>query len=571
MDEPPPGDRSSSTTSVPEAPFARELVTLTKQEHIQLVWERQHYQWLHQRATERLKRMAEEHREEVQALRASAALCERALQEELEKALARARDLEQRHFAKKSERAQVIDKRYRRAQERQRRKRGQQPGAEGHGRTTLKHLPAREEPLRMLSSPCCPDCGQPMEVFPGTDDCEIVEIEVRAYRRKVRRQRYRRGCRCTGHPRIVAAASPPRLIPRGKWGISIWVEALLDKFLYVRPSFRWLAHLEDLGVGLSAGTLCGGFRQIAPLFVPLYEACLPQLRNDKQWNADETRWEVFVELEGKTGHRWYLWVFCSRTVVYYVLDPSRSAEVIETVLGVVDSGVIICDRYSAYKKFARLHPGVALAFCWSHQRRDLLKLANEYPHLESWALDWVDRIGALFKLYDLRTQATPHSQAYLRLQGQLRSGLRTMARERQRALADPELAAPARKLMQSMTRHWQGLREFVHHESVPPDNNAAERALRPSVVGRKNFYGSGSEWSGQLSAMMFTLMMTMKCWGINPRTWLRDYLHACAAAGNCVPADLNPFLPWSMDAQRLAQMRGLPCENTAPRDTVDTS
>ena len=60
----------------------------------------------------------------------------------------------------------------------------------------------------------------------------------------------------------------------------------------------------------------------------------------------------------------------------------------------------------------------------------------------------------------------------------LRSGLRTMARERHRALADRELPEPARKLMQSMQRHWRGLREFVHHENVPPENNAAERALR---------------------------------------------------------------------------------------------
>lgn len=572
MDELPPGELSSSAASAPEAPFAQEFVTLTKQEHIRLVWEGQHYKRMHQSAMERLQRQDREHREEVQALRECAAQREQALQQELEKALARARDLEQRHFAKKSERAEVIDKRYRGAAQKQpRRKRGQQPGADGHGRTIPENLPVVEEPPLELASPCCSRCGEPLEEFPGTDDCEVVEIEVKAYRRRIRRRRYRRVCRCEGLPRIVAAAPTPRLIPRGKYGISVWLEALLDKFRYVRPSFRWLGHVRDLGADLSAGTLCGGFQQIAPLFVPIHEACLPQLRDDRQWNADETRWEVFVEMEGKTGHRWYLWVFRSRTVVYYVLDPSRSAEVIERVLGVVDSGVIICDRYSAYKKFARLHPGIVLAFCWSHQRRDLLKLANEHPHLESWALDWVDRIGELFKLYDLRCEALPQSEAYLTLQARLRSGLRTMARERQRALADPKLAAPARKVLESMRRHWQGLREFVRHATVPPDNNAGERALRPPVVGRKNFYGSGSLWSGQLAAMMFTLMMTLQCWGINPRTWLGEYLHACAAAGNRVPTDLKPFLPWSMDAERLARMRDLPCENVHPPATVDTS
>ena len=93
------------------------------------------------------------------------------------------------------------------------------------------------------------------------------------------------------------------------------------------------------------------------------------------------------------------------------------------------------------------------------------------------------------------------------------------------------------------------------------------------VVGRKNFYGSGSEWSGQLAAIMFSLLMTMKLWQINPRTWLQDYLNACAAAGNRAPPDLQPYLPWSMEPVRLAQMRRAPCENTytRPVETVDTS
>lgn len=571
MDELPRGELSESAVSAPETPFAQQVVTLTRQEHIRLIHAEQYWKRMHQAAAARAERLESEHREEIRALKEGWALCEQQLLQERDAALARARDVEQRHFAKKTERAQAIDKRYRRGQEQQRRKRGQQPGAPSRGRSILHHLPMREEPPVELASPCCGVCGEPMEDFPGTDDCEIVEIEVKAYRRKIRRRRYRRTCQCEGPPRIVTAPPPARLIPKGKWGISIWVETLLGKFKYVRPSFRELAHLGDLGVDLSPGTLCGGFKRVAPLFEPLYEACLPQLRNDKQWNADETRWEVFAERHGKTGHRWYLWVFASRTVVYYVLDPSRSAEVIETVLGVVESGVIICDRYSAYKKFARLHPGIVLAFCWSHQRRDLLNLANSYPHLESWALDWVDRIGELFRLYDLRCEAAPESEQYLSLQGQLRTGLRTMAQVRQRELADPQLAAPARKVLESMKRHWKGLREFVRHATVPPDNNGGERPMRPPVIGRKNFYGSGSEWSGQLAAMMFTLMETLKLWGINPRAWLTDYLYACAAAGNRVPADLKPFLPWSMDAERLARMRGLPCENPQIPATMDTS
>ncbi len=550
-----------------ETPFGREFVTLSRQEHIQLVWEGRYWKSLHQQAAERLTRLESEYRERRRVEIASATEREEVLQRELEYARGRIRDLEKRLFGRKTERHWAIDSQQPRSATGVR-KRGQQPGGRGHGRRRFSELAVREE-IVALASPHCPKCGKRLREFPGTEDSEVLEIEVKAYRRRIHRRRYRPSCECAVLPGIVAAPAPGRLIERGKWGVSLWVEALLEKFLYGHASGRWIEQLGDLGVELSAGTLCGGLRTIAPLFMPLYQALLPRLRAEGHWHADETRWEVFVEREGKAGHRWWLWVFQSRSVVYYLIDPSRSASVPETVLAGVDSGVISCDRHGAYKKFARLHPGFVLSFCWAHQRRDFLTLANDYPPLAEWAMGWVERVGELFKLYDERAEAAPRSLAYRELHGRLCSRLRMMARERHRALADPKLPEPARKLMQSMQRHWGGLREFSRHNAVPPDNNSAERALRGPVVGRKNFYGSGSEWSGQLAAMMFSLLATLRSWQINPRTWLSDYLTACAAAGNRAPRNLKPYLPWSMEAARLAQMRRAACQNTHP--PVDSS
>jgi transposase len=552
------------------APFACEHVTLTRQEHIQLVWEGRNWKRLHHSATERLAEQEADYRRRLQSQSEAAEQREQALRRDLEYARGRIRDLEQRLFGRKSERQRVIDSQQPRGAASVR-GRGQRRGSPGHGRRPLGGLPIHEEILPMPSLNC-PACGEALEDFPGTDDCEVLEIEVQAYRRVIRRKRYRPTCRCGKLSGIVTVAAPGRLIERGKFGISVWVDALLDKFLYGRASTRWIQAMADRGLRVSAGSLSGGLHAIAPLFAPLYEALLPRLREEPHWHADETRWEVFVEREEKAGHRWYLWVFQSCSVVYYALDPSRSATVPAAVLKGVEHGVISCDRHSAYKKFARLHPGIVLSFCWAHQRRDLLKVANEHPTLTAWAMQWVDRIGQLFDLYEQRNQAEPGSAPYQDGDQQLRTALRQMARERTRSLRDPQLPEPALKLLQSMQRHWQGLREFVRHRKVPPDNNAAERALRPAVVGRKNFYGSGSEWSGQLAAMMFSLLMTMRCWQINPRTWLSDYLHACAAAGNRAPADLRDYLPWTMDAARLARMRA-PYDNPPilHRPPMDTS
>ena len=155
-------------------------------------------------------------------------------------------------------------------------------------------------------------------------------------------------------------------------------------------------------------------------------------------------------------------------MAYYVVDPSRSSAVPSVVLAGVEDGVISCDRHSAYKKFSRLHPGIVLSFCWAHQRRDFLTLANEHPTLATWAMPWVDRIGELFDRYEERAAAAFNSAEYRERNTQLCNVLRGMARERNRCLKDPQLPAPAGKILQSMQRHWEGLREFVHHREVPP-------------------------------------------------------------------------------------------------------
>jgi transposase len=418
----------------------------------------------------------------------------------------------------------------------------------------VEQLPVRTEEIE-LESPVCPVCCEPLSPFPGTEDCEVLEVEVQAYRRLIRRRRYRRVCHCEQVAGIVTAAPPGRLIARGKFGVSVWVHVLLDKFLYGRPSYRLVQDLADQGLSLSMGSLTGGLQAIAPLFAPLYDALLEKLRGEDHWHADETRWEVFVEIEGKSGHRWYLWVFQCSGVSYYVLDASRSAAVPSAVLAGVKGGYISCDRHGACKKFARLHPGFTLSYCWAHQRRDLLNLANNYPELTSWALEWVRCIGELFVLHAQRRKASPGGRQHAKLDRCLRATVQAMADKRDAALADPRLPAPAAKELNSMRTHWAGLTAFLEQPALPLDNNAAERALRPAGVGRKNFYGSGAQWSGQLAAMMFSVLMTMRRWQINPRTWLSAYLHACAEQGNRAPPNLHAFVPWTMDAERLSAMR----------------
>ena len=533
-------------------PFSLETVTLTKQDYIQLLSDRNRLQDLHKRAVKREHWYQDRYRALLHYGKEKTSKREVELTAELVKAHAKIRDLNQRVFGRRSERSKGRNEAQKTCATK--RARGHQKGAKGHGRSMNKGLPVVHEIIDVIDS-TCPKCGLPLHSMPGTEDSEVVEIEVKAYVRKIHRKRYKGQCDCDECNTIVCASLAPKIIPKGKYGISVWSTVLLDKYLYGRPSDRLLQDLSSRGLEMAPGTLAGGLQKIAPLFEPIDQALLQRLRMQTHWHADETRWAMFVQIEGKVGYRWYLWVFCSKEVVHYVLDPSRATQVVIDEFEGVQGGIINCDRYSAYKSFARQIKGFILAFCWAHQRRDFLELANAYPVHLNWAFEWIDAIGELYHLNKLRLQTNADSDERKNAQTTLELAVQRMADLRDALLTTPELDEPRTKVLTSMKAHWSGLIVFVSCPWVPMDNNTAERTIRGPVVGRNGFYGSGALWAGTLAATMYSLLATLKLYGINCRTWLDAYLHACANNGAKAPADLSSFLPWSMDAPRLAAMR----------------
>ncbi len=103
---------------------------------------------------------------------------------------------------------------------------------------------------------------------------------------------------------------------------------------------------------------------------------------------------------------------------------------------------------------------------------------------------------------------------------------------------------------ESLSNHWPGLTIFVDRPDIPMDNNEAERRLRNPVVGRKNYYGGGSIWSGALSAVLFTIFQTFLVNDINPKLFLLHYFDACAANGGKAPENIDDFLPWNLSEQQ---------------------
>jgi len=312
-------------------PFSQQSVVLTKQAYIELKWQAKYWRAQHEQSLKR----------------------EAALKAQVEALEATVRDLNQRLYGTKSEKSVGPDQAGR-SKPTSAHPRGQQLGSQGHGRSDRSILPVVVE-VHDVSEAAkhCPQCGEALAPFPGVEACDIIEVQVQAHMRRIQRPRYQKTGRCPQVPGIVTAPPAPRVIPKSPLGVSVWTMVLLDKYLYSRPTHRLCQELAHHGLHVSPGTITDGLQRLVGLFEPLMPVLYERQMTEKLFHGDETRWEVFEEVEGKTGHRWYLWVMQSVSVVYYRMAPGRGADVPKGHFAKLRKDllkvVLVCDRYSAYK------------------------------------------------------------------------------------------------------------------------------------------------------------------------------------------------------------------------------
>jgi len=490
------------------------------------------------------------------------------LKKEIDSLRGENRQLKDRLFAAKSEKKPPKDRSNgledRGASDQPRRPRGQQPDTPGPQRRDHSHLPVIEEEVQLPpDETACPTCGKSAAEMNETEDSEVIEVEVRAHRRKIRRKRYRRTCDCPNESQTLTAPAPPKLIPKGRYGVSVWVHLLLAKFASHRALGNAIEALSHYDLDLPQGTITDGLKRISPLLEPIYEAILTRNAESFYHQADETRWSVFVEQEGKIGFRWWLWGFLSEDTTAFQIKPTRSHDVPQGHYADETPGVLMVDRYAAYKAMAQVKLGIILlAFCWAHVRRDFIGVGKGWPELVDWAIAWLHRIRRLYHLNRQRLLHEPNTPQFALCDAALREAINAMHQQATEELARPKLRQPCRKALTSLLDHWSGLTLFVDDPKIPMDNNASERMVRGPAMSRKNYFGSGSLWSVCLTATMFSIVATLKQWNINPRHWLSWYLESCATAGSRVPEDVERFLPWNLTADRRAELT--PPETSVP-------
>ena len=443
------------------------------------------------------------------------------------------------------------------------RKRGQQRGTAGHGRTQRPGLGQKKETRDPPEDArVCPRCGKPYAAN-GERCTTLFEIDIEAYENTIVRPRYRRGCDCASSPREVTAPAVTRLFETTPYGFSVWTCMLYERFVCCRPLHRVAAWLADMGLAISPGTLADSIKRFVPLFEPLAKSILAHQNEAALRHADETSWRVQAYREKGRSSRAWLWTSVSPDAVYFHIDPSRSAEVATKLFGSTQGTVVlVCDRFSAYKKLARELAGrVILQWCWAHQRRSFIDRAAGRVRLRRWCQRWIERIAEIYRLNDARLEhydpAHPlerQTPAFDAAHAKLKKAVDELFAAAEAELAGLTDRARRAKPLRSLVKHREGLCVFVDKPFVPMDNNRGELALRGAVIGRRLSFGSDSEKGADFTATMYSVAGTLAINGIDVRRWLKEWLTACAENGGKPPDDLSPWLPWSMSEERRREL-----------------
>lgn len=451
--------------------------------------------------------------------------------------------------------------------DRKKKKKGARKGHRGRGRKLPENLLVVDRPVSLPEGEIIH--GIPAEAWVRQEGMEEISFLVRKkvvwYLERIIRPKYAPPSGCgPGVPKIITAPMPDKLIPQGKYAMEVWLDILIDKFQQHVPVQRQIFAAQQDGVNLIPGTVFGGLKTIYETHLkPLYEQLIVELQGAERWHADETRWYMLCDALKKL---WYMWGFKSEKVTVFVLDPTRSAAVpAETLLGITDLGqirepveipeekmkILNVDRYSAYKALANLGL-LILAFCWAHARRDFSDITKKYPRnkgLIKWAKKWLLKIAAIYRINNMRIKHPPGSELFLEFDTRLRKALDKMEREIDTELEMNENGVhEARfKTMESMKNHWNGLTVFLEHPEIPMDNNRMEAGIRPCALGRHNYIGNHSEWGGELSACMYSIIQTCIQNRVNPKTYLKYYFEKSSGAkGKMNEEVINSMLPGNL-------------------------
>ena len=385
------------------------------------------------------------------------------------------------------------------------------------------HLP-REEIVIDVADKTCACCGG-LKHRIGEDVSERLDAIPAQFKVIVTRRPKYACAACAGE--VVQAPAPERLIENGIPTEALVAHVLVGKYADHTPLYRQAQIYARQGITLDRSTLADWVGCAAFALRPVHARLLEQLKQSTKLFADETTAPVLDPGRGrvKKGQLWAYarderpWAGRAPPGVAYVYAPDRKhARPAEHLAGF--AGILQVDGYGAYADLAEAG-GVALAFCWSHVRRQFYEIQVKTP--APIATEALVRIAALYAVEaDIRgLSADERRQARQRRTKPLVDALQLWLQAKLAAASGKSTIAGA--IRYALSR-WDGLARFLDDGRIEIDSNVVERAIRPIALGRKNHLFAGSDGGGEHWAVIASLIETCKMNGVDPQAYLRDVL-----------------------------------------------
>jgi transposase len=414
---------------------------------------------------------------------------------------------------------------------------GREKATPPEGRREQKTLPIElEKHVLDEADRTCVGCGKTVCEWAdqSEDSEEITTIERRFVLKKHMRKKYR--CTCGAAP--VTAEGPLRMPGGGLYSLDFAIDVAFSKYGLHMPLERQARWMMQQGLDMSSSTLWDQIEKLARVLTLSYDALRPYVVSSELVHGDETRWRML----SKGGKTWWVWCVGRKDAVYYRIEPTRGHEVVVDILDGF-SGILMVDDYVAYQTAKKLLPNMTIVLCWSHSRRGFVEALDAYPECKQ-AIDIIGELFAIERdLPDWQVIKDP------RLRADALAQIRDVRRERSKPMCDALLVwakeqrglpgSQLRQAIEYMTSNWRGLTHFLDEPRAPLCNNAAERAMRGPVVGRKNHYGSKSQRGTEVAALFYSLVETAKLGSLDPVKYLR-------AAAEAAIRDNRALLPHQM-------------------------
>jgi len=406
---------------------------------------------------------------------------------------------------------------------------------------------------------CC-DCNQPMTVI-GVDRTEklkyipaTLEVEVH--------ERPKYGCKtCECSP--VQARPAPQALPKSIATASLLAHVLISKFIDATPLYRQQQQWKRLGIDLGRSLLSSWVVKCGVLLFCLWELMQQELQASDYVQADETPVQVLHEEGRLASQKSYMWLFqCGppgKRMILYHYAPTRAASVPGDILGKSFRGYLQTDGYSGYHAICSCED-VTGTGCMAHVRRKFVDAAKLHQRhgLAHEAVAMIGRLYAVEKLAKVRAEQDESFTFDDRKVLRLEKAVPILNEFKQWLDQHKNDVVPKSAIGKAMTyarNEWSRLIVYLEDGRIEIDNNAAERSIKPFVIGRKNWLFCNTASGAKASAVIYSLLQSAKANDLPLIAWLIFVLEELPSCTD--DEQRRALLPYNFDIRRLKKEKGV--------------